>query len=67
MKMEAEAIRAMIDALAGSNRPFIISSATGFLGNTGDVPVSEEYPIDPEMPLRFRCQAERVSRLCCNH
>ena len=60
VKMDMAAISAMTDALAGSQKPFIISSGTGFLGNTGPIPVSEEYPIDPDAPSRLRCLNERV-------
>ena len=58
--MDRAAINAMTDALAGSHKVFIMSSGTGFLGNTGPVPVSEEYPFDPDAPSRARCHNERV-------
>ena len=59
--MDRAAIVAMTDALAASQKAFIMSSGTGFLGNTGPLPVSEEYPIDPDAPSRSRCHSERVS------
>ena len=58
--MDRAAIMAMTDALAGSQKVFIMSSGTGFLGNTGPLPVSEEYPFDPDAPSRSRCHNERV-------
>ena len=60
VQMDRAAINAMTDALAGSHKVFIMSSGTGFLGNTGPIPVSEEYPFDPDAPSRARCHNERV-------
>ena len=51
----------MTDALAGPHsKPFVMSSATGFMGNTGPHPVSEEFVVDVEHPLAARCLPERV-------
>ncbi len=54
-------IRAMTDAMEGpQGKPFIMSSATGFVGNTGPTPVNEEYPIDLDFALAARSKPERV-------
>ena len=64
IKDDCVVIRAMTDAMSGPQaKPFIMSSATGFLGNTGPTPVNEEYPIDLDFPLAARSKPERV---CCH-
>ena len=54
------AIHAITKALAGSKKVFIMSSASGFLGDTGPIPAEEQYPFDPEAPSRLRANNERV-------
>ena len=61
IKDDRAAIRAITDALAGPHsKPFVMSSATGFTGNTGPHPVTEEFVVDVEHPLAARCLPERV-------
>ena len=52
----------MTNALAGSGKPFIMSSGTDILGDTGLAPVSEEFPVDPHHSTRptSRVLCERV-------
>ena len=59
-KIDCAAIKAMTDAMAGSNKPFVMSSGTGVVGETGPHPVTEEFPIDPEHALAARVSTERV-------
>lgn len=64
-RLDIAAVGAMTDAMAGSNKPFIMSSATGVLGETGPVPVSEEFPLDPHhciKPPGSRVLCERVRK-----
>jgi nucleoside-diphosphate-sugar epimerase len=44
---EAQAVEALIAGLAGSNKPLILTSGTGVLGNTGQLIYTEETPIVP--------------------
>ncbi len=60
MQIDRAAIRAMTNALAGSHKAFIMCTGTGYLGNTGPIPVNEEYPFDPDAPSRSHCHNERV-------
>ena len=48
--------------MAGTNKPFVMSSGTGVVGETGPEPVTEEFPIDPEHALAARVSTERVGR-----
>ena len=59
-KIDCMGIKAMTDAMAGSNKPFVMSSGTGVVGETGPQPVTEEFPIDPEHALATRVSTERV-------
>ena len=59
-KIDCAAITAMTDAMAGSNKPFVMSSGTGVVGETGPQTVTEEFPIDPEHALAARVSTERV-------
>ncbi|BDA43900.1 Uncharacterized protein C2A9.02 [Coccomyxa sp. Obi] len=51
-KLVCTAVRAITEALAGSGKPFIMSSGTDVLGDTGLAPVSEEFPVDPHHSAR---------------
>lgn len=64
IKVDCKVIKAMTDAMAGSQKPFVMSSGTGVVGDTGPLPVTEEFPIDPGHALAGRVHTERVS-LCC--
>lgn len=61
--MDIAAIKTMTDAMAGTNKPFIMSSGSGLLGDTGLLPVSEEFPVNPRdclTPPGSRVLTERV-------
>ena len=45
VRVDAEAIRALGDALAGSNKPLIFAGATTFAANHGRVTTEEDGPI----------------------
>lgn len=60
IRMDRSAIQTMTAAMAGTNKPFVMSSGTGLLGSTGPAPANEEFPIDPEIHLRHRVSSERV-------
>jgi nucleoside-diphosphate-sugar epimerase len=53
------AVAALADALAGSGKPFVATSGSGLLGETGPSPVDESRAIDPSFPLAVRAGAER--------
>ena len=65
-KIDYAAIKAMIDAVASTDKPFVMSSSTGMVGKTGPQPVTEEFPTDPKHALAIRIRTERVglSPLC---
>ncbi|KAK9824592.1 hypothetical protein WJX72_011553 [[Myrmecia] bisecta] len=54
-------IAAFVGALAGTNKPLLVTSGSGMLGDTGSEPVSEEFPTDPLQPqdLLVRSLSER--------
>ncbi|CAK0787744.1 hypothetical protein CVIRNUC_010966 [Coccomyxa viridis] len=60
-KIDCAAIKAMTDAMAGTDKPFVMSSGTGVVGETGPQPVTEEFPIDPEHALATRVSTERAA------
>ncbi|CAL8465187.1 g4722 [Coccomyxa elongata] len=67
IQMDIAAIKTMTDAMAGTNKPFIMSSGSGLLGDTGLLPVSEEFPVDPRdclTPPGSRVLTEREGLLC---
>ena len=56
-------MQAMTAALAGTDKAFIATSATGYVGNTGPIPVGGGFRIDPESHSRVRVLGERVGAL----
>ena len=56
-RIDLVAVKAMLGALAGSEKPFIVTSGTAVMGNTGP-PANEEFPPDPDW--MFRVISERV-------
>lgn len=59
VRVERAAIAAFVDALSGSGKPFIATSGTGLLGDTGERPVDEEFPVKPDFVLATRAEAEQ--------
>jgi nucleoside-diphosphate-sugar epimerase len=54
------AIRAMLDALHGSGKPFVYTSGVWVLGNTGDTPAGESAPLNPAALVAWRPAVERM-------
>ena len=58
VETENAAIAAFADALAGTNKPFIATSGSAFLGDTGETIADEDYPADRNSPFFARAEAE---------
>jgi nucleoside-diphosphate-sugar epimerase len=61
--IDLAAVRALLDALAGSGRFFIHTSGSWVVGETGDEPATEDAPLDPPRVMAWR---PRVERLVCD-
>lgn len=59
VRLERGVIAALAGALAGSGKPLVVTSGTGLLGDTGEVPVAEDHPVNPNFLLAVRAEAER--------
>ena len=59
VRADRAAVAAFAAALAGTGKTLISTSGTGFLGDTGSIPVDESFPADPASPFRARADAER--------
>ncbi len=59
-RVDQAAIRAMLDALNDSNKPFVYTSGVWVLGNTGDTPASEGAPLNPAALVAWRPAVERM-------
>jgi len=59
-RLDQAAIRAMLDALNGSGKPFVYTSGVWVLGNTGDTPADESAPLNPAALVAWRPEAERM-------
>jgi nucleoside-diphosphate-sugar epimerase len=62
---DAAAVNAMITGLRGTGKPFVYTSGTGVLGNTGEIVYDEDTPVVPsELPavkaLQQRLDTERT-------
>ncbi|AUX45186.1 3-beta hydroxysteroid dehydrogenase [Sorangium cellulosum] len=49
---------AFVEALAGTGKCLIGTTATGVVGNTGKVPVGEDHPTEPGYPAAIRREVE---------
>lgn len=58
LALELHVLQALTDALAGTNKPLVATSATGVLGDTGLAAVAEDHPSQPGFPAAARRQAE---------
>lgn len=58
VETENAAIAAFADALAGTNKPFIATTGSAFLGDTGENAADEDYPADRDSPFFSRAAAE---------
>ena len=59
-QLEPPAVRAMLDAVEGSDQPFIYTSGVWVLGDTGDEPADEDAPLDPLPIVAWRPAVERM-------
>lgn len=57
--IDGPAIDAILEALAGSNKPFIYTSGIWSYGNTGDTVVDETSPPNPAELVRWRVAVEQ--------
>lgn len=56
---DTDAVTAMLDALKGTNKPFVYTSGVWVLGNTGDQPADESAPLNPIRIVAWRPAAEQ--------
>ena len=56
---DTAAVTAMLDALKGTNKPFVYTSGVWVLGNTGDQPADESSPLKPVRIVEWRPAAEQ--------
>ena len=59
-EVDTAAVRAMLDALEGSEKPFIYTSGIWVLGATGDRVADEDAPLDPAGIVAWRAAVERA-------
>ena len=62
VEQERRAVRAMIEAVAGTGKPLVMATATGVVGDTGPEPVDESFPGQPDFPARVRMGVEEDAR-----
>jgi nucleoside-diphosphate-sugar epimerase len=58
--IDRRAVEAMLDALASSGKPFVYTSGSAVIGNTGDRAAGEWFPLNPPEFLRWRPAVERL-------
>lgn len=59
VKTESAAIAAFSEVLAGTNKPFMATSGSAFLGDTKDVIADEDYGYDYKSPFISRSETEQ--------
>jgi nucleoside-diphosphate-sugar epimerase len=59
-RLEREAVRAMLDSLSGTGKPFVYTSGIWLLGNTGDTPVDESARLNPIALAAWRPAVEAI-------
>ena len=59
-RVDQAAIRAMLDALNGSGKPFVYTSGVWVLGDTGDHIADESAPLNPAALVAWRPAVERM-------
>jgi nucleoside-diphosphate-sugar epimerase len=62
VRREGAIVDALIDALRETGKLLIATTAAGVLGDTGEHPVSETHPINPEFPAAVRAALETRMR-----
>jgi len=58
-RVDSAAVRAMLDALRETNKPFIYTSGCWLYGNTGDESADETRPLNPPAIVTYRVEVER--------
>ncbi|TAM76696.1 NAD-dependent epimerase/dehydratase family protein [bacterium] len=58
--VEGAALRSLVDALAGTNKPLLYTSGVWIYGSTGDRVADEQSPHDPTPLVAHRPQLERI-------
>jgi nucleoside-diphosphate-sugar epimerase len=61
-QVEGAALRALADALRGTNKLFVFTSGAWIYGNTGERAASEDSPLDPTPLVAHRPQLEQIVR-----
>ncbi len=59
VQTENAAIAAFSEALAGTNKPFIATTGSGFLGDTRETAAEEDFPYDRNSPFYSRGESEQ--------
>ncbi|MBA3784636.1 MAG: SDR family oxidoreductase [Acidobacteria bacterium] len=59
VQTENAAIAAFADALTGTNKPFIATTGSGFLGDTREATADEYFPYDRNSPFYSRGESEQ--------
>lgn len=59
-ELDRAVVSALIDALAGSNKPLIYSSGTWVMGETKGRVAGEMFPLQPPAPVAWRPAVERL-------
>jgi nucleoside-diphosphate-sugar epimerase len=59
-RIDQEAVRAMLDALRGSNKPFLYTSGIWVLGDTGRKIADETWPANPAALVAWRPEVEQL-------
>jgi nucleoside-diphosphate-sugar epimerase len=66
-ELDSAAVYAMLEALQGTNKPFIFTSGVWVLGNTGDKIVDEDYPVNPVPLVAWRAGLEEDVLVAARH
>ena len=56
--IDATAVEAYLEVLAGTEKPLVYTSGVWVYGNTGDTPITEEDPLDPLPVVAWRVPVE---------
>ncbi|MBA4124135.1 MAG: NAD-dependent epimerase/dehydratase family protein [Acidobacteria bacterium] len=59
VKLDRAVIAAFAEALAQTNKPFIVTSSSAILGDTGGREADEDFPFNQNSPRLLRGEAER--------